>query len=539
MREAAQEAPTQATERSHSGRNELERILRVLRRRFGLIALCALAVTGSALGFSLIQQKQYSATADLLFRDAQLDQKLFGSTVLPPSTDPTREAATNVKLVSLEVIAGRTSKALRASISPGSIQKRVTVSAEGQANVVSVTAIDPSARLAARLANTFAQEFVAFRRDADRAKIAAAQRLVQDQLNRLSSKEQDGARGRSLQDRAEQLGILASLQTGNAELVQPAKAPSSPSSPHTRRNTILALVLGLLLGAGLAFLFERLDRRMKDVGDLEKTYGLPLLGTVPESPALASSALGVSQLPFAEAEAFRMLRAKLRYFNVDRPLRSLFVTSVAPGEGKTTVAQHLAIAAASGSSSRVLLLEADLRRPRIAAAYGLEPLPGLAEVLTHQVALEDVVQQVAVGDTSNGTGRAKTLDVLVAGANPPNSAELLESAKMAHLLDEIASKYDFLVIDTPPTSVVADAIPLVSRVSGVIVVSQVGRSSRDAAAHLREQLERLGAPTLGVVANRVKASRGDTYYGYYGYADPHQSTQATEKGETERTTSLG
>lgn len=531
MREAGEGSSAAPIERAHSGRSELERVLRVLRRRLGLILLCALSLTASALGLSLISQKQYSATADLLFRDAQLDQKLFGSTVLPSSTDPNRAAATNVKLVSLEVVAGRTSSAIGRRISAAAIQRKVTVSAEGQADVVSVGAIDPNPAFAAKLANTFAREFVAFRRDADKTKIAAAQQLVQNQLDRLSSKDKDGPRGRSLQDRAEQLGILASLQTGNAELVQPAKTPSSPASPKPERNAILGFFLGLVIGIGLAFLFERLDRRIKDIGELEETYGLPVLGTVPDSPALASKPSSMPQLPFREAEAFRILRARLRYFNVDRPLRSVLVTSVAAGEGKTTVAQHLALAAASGSSSRVLLLEADLRRPRIAHEFGLEPLPGLAEVLTHNVALEEVVTHVGVGEAGIGAGNGRALDVIVAGADPPNSAELLESAKMADLLDGLFATYDFVVIDTPPTSLVADAIPLMSRVSGVVVISQVGRSSRDGAAHLREQLRRLAAPTLGVVANRVKVSRGD---GYYGYGGRDGSSRPTEPVEEER-----
>jgi receptor protein-tyrosine kinase len=296
---------------------------------------------------------------------------------------------------------------------------------------------------------------------------------------------------------------------------------------------VLGLVLGLLLGVGLAFLFEHLDRRIRDVRELEDVYGLPVLAAVPESAAFAPSSLSgrpdpqSTELPFAEAETFRMLRARLRYFNVDRQLRTLVVTSVAPEEGKTTVSQYLASTAARSSSSRVLLLEADLRRPRLAREHGLASVPGLAELLTHGIGLQEVIQHVQLGDAGNGADGGKTLDVIVAGADPPNAAELLESDGMGALLDDLSSIYDLVVIDTPPTAVVADAIPLMSRVSGVLVVSQAGRSSRDAAAQLRVQLERLGAPALGVVANRVKVGRGGGYYGY-GYGGEYARGRAEE-----------
>jgi capsular exopolysaccharide synthesis family protein len=268
---------------------------------------------------------------------------------------------------------------------------------------------------------------------------------------------------------------------------------------------------------------ERLDRRIKDVAELEEIYALPVLCDVPESPALAGNQTDGDTHGFAVAEAFRMLRTRLLYFNIDREIRSLIVTSVGPAEGKTTVAQNLAAAAASAGPARVLLMEADLRRPCIAGNLGLAASPGLAEILTHQVSLSDVVQPVTIesGDRSRAT---KTIDVLVAGINPPNPAELLESDKMGDLLDRLSAIYDLVIIDTPPAGLIADAIPLMSRVGGVVIVASIGRSTSDTAAHFRDQLAQLHAPVLGVIANRVKRGRGDNYYGaygaYYGGADP-------------------
>ncbi len=496
-------------------RYELDHVFRVLRNRGALIGLCTLLAGLTALGLSLAQAKTYSASAGLLFRDAQLDQKLFGSTSLPPSTDPTREAATNVNLLGLEAVAQRTATALGGGQTPAGVAGEVSVSPEGQSDIVAVTAADHDPALAAKLANTYAQEFIAFRRDADRAKIAGAQQLVQTQLTQLARQGQrTGANVASLQNRAEELGILASLQTGNAELVQPAQTPATPSSPRTKRNVGLGLVLGLLLGIAAALLLERLDRRIKDVGELEDLYGLPVLCDVPESQALSSDPAGGIH-GFAVTEAFSMLRARLRYFNIDREIRSLMVTSVGPAEGKTTVAQNLAAAAASSGSTRVLLIEADLRRPRLAANLDLAGAPGLAEILTHGVSLPEVVQRVSLAPGDSGRAE-KTLDVIVAGINPPNPAELLESEKMGDLLDRLAAIYDLVILDTPPAGLIADAIPLMSRVGGVVIVSSIGTSTRDGAAKFRHQLTRLDAPLLGVIANRVKQRRGDRYYGGYG-----------------------
>src|SRR3954447_7611764 len=190
-------------------------VLRMLRRRIGIVLLCTALVPAAALVFSLSQQKQYSATASLLFRDPQLDQKFFQSSVFAPSSDPTREAATNAKLASLEVVSARTSKAVGGKLAPGDIAGKISVAPAGQSDVVSITATDTDPAFAAKLSNLFAQEFIAFRRDADRSKISSAQELVQAQLKRLNSSEQTGPQGSALRRGREQLQILAALQTGN------------------------------------------------------------------------------------------------------------------------------------------------------------------------------------------------------------------------------------------------------------------------------------------------------------------------------------
>jgi capsular exopolysaccharide synthesis family protein len=495
---------------------DLERVIAILRHRASLILLCLVVTTGAAVGFSLLQEKQYSASASLLFRNPGFAEDLFGTSATAVNPVPTREAATNVKLVGLKVVAERTAERLK-GLSPSEVSGMVSVASEGEAELVSVTAISPEPQQAKLVANEFARQFVAFRANTDRSKLLQAKRLAERELGRLSPDELAGARGEALSRAAEKLGILASLQTGNAELVQPADLPTSPSSPKPVRNGILGALLGLLLGIGLAFLFERLNRQLRDPEEAREAFGLPVLGTVPESKAIMASNEGTApELPFMENEAFRMLRASLRYFNVDRDIRSVLVASYMAGVGKSTIAWNLARVAAT--SSRVAIVETDMRNPSLSQHHGLAAGPGLAELLTHQVELEEAIQAKPIAAGGNGAkGGERELDVIVAGANPPNPAELIESGAMDEVLAQLGERYELVVIDTAPMGVVSDAFPLLRKVDGVIVATRIGLCTRDSAARLREQLERLEAPVLGIVANALKLRRGQKYgYGYYG-----------------------
>jgi capsular exopolysaccharide synthesis family protein len=208
-----------------------------------------------------------------------------------------------------------------------------------------------------------------------------------------------------------------------------------------------------------------------------------------------------------------MLRTSLLYFNVDKNIRSLLVTSSAPKEGKTTISWNLACTAASGGA-RVLLLEADFRHPSLQQHVGnvADGVPGLGEIIASDLDLHRGVAQVTLESTKEGRPLA-TVDVVLAGPVPPNPADLLESQRMRNLIVEAERDYDLVVIDTPPTLVVPDAVPLVKQVSGVIVVTRLGFTMRDTARKLRAQLDRLGAPALGIVVNAVEHWRARYGYG--------------------------
>jgi polysaccharide biosynthesis transport protein len=502
----------------------LRATLAVLRRHWLVAIFCLLAVPALAYGLSRLQEEEYTATASLLFRDPGLDQKLFGSDFVAPAQDPTRAAATNATLVSLKEVARRTAEALNGALTVDQVAAAVQAEGEGQADVVSVKATDPSPAFAARLANSFVEQYIQFRREADRSKIREAQELVARQLQRLPDEEQEGPQAQSLREREQQLQILTSLQTGNAELVQRAEIPTSPSSPKTLRNTIIGAFFGLVLAIVLPFFLERLDRRVRDPRELEDRFERPILGAIPHSRALHKNGpAGAPLLPSREIEAFSMLRANLRYFNVDRSTRSVLITSAAPGDGKSTVTWNLASAVAN-AGARALVIEADLRHPSLGGSNnGVGPNPGLSNVLAGERSLAEAVQEVPLPnrfspDPPYRSDRpVRTMDVVTAGAIPPNPGDLLESDRMHQVIEEAISRYDLVIVDTPPTSVVSDAVPLVGEVDGVIVVARLGKTDREAIVHLRNQLTNLGAPVLGIVVNGVRSSRT---YGYgYGY-DP-------------------
>jgi polysaccharide biosynthesis transport protein len=504
----------------------LNRVLQAARRRYKILLVCIILVPAAAVAVSVTRESQYTAEATLLFRDSQFDQKLFGSTFVPNSGDPAREAATNLTLVSLERVSRRTTRRFR-GLTEDDIRGAVKASSEGQADVVTIEATWTSARMAARLANAFAREYIAFRRRADRAKIREARTLLRAQLAQLTPGQRRGGNGRALRQRLGQLNVLVALQTGNAELAQRAEPPDEPSSPKPLRDGALGLLLGLLLGAALVALAEAFDRRLRDPAEVEQLLHAPVLAALPESEALRDGDPTLANVPEAEREAFRMLRGSLRYFTLSSDIRSVLITSADSGDGKSTVAWGLAVASAS-AGSRTLLIEADLRRPTFAKRYDLKARHGLTSVLTGDARSEDAIVHLALSGGDSGRVPERTLDVLAAGPLPPNPADLVESQQMADLLTAAEANYDLVVVDTPPASTVSDTMPLVRLVGRVIVVSRLGTSSRDRVRPLRHQLDALGASVLGIVIN--SADRGDGYgYGYsYGY---EPATQAGARNE--------
>jgi succinoglycan biosynthesis transport protein ExoP len=511
--------------------------LAVLRRRTPAILLCFIVATGGAFGLSKIEAKKYTATAELLFTNSQLANEVAGlPTVSSGGATQQSLQDTNVELVQIGDMAAKTANQLGHGLTKHSVKTAVAVTPQGDTNVVNVSATSTSPTLAAQIANIYSTIFVDEQENADHQYYVSALAAINQQLAKLSPSARSSAQGIALQDRAQSLATLAEIPAGIVQIASAASTPTSPSSPKVARNTIVGAVLGFLLGLFLALLLERLDQRIREPKDLEAIYGVPLLGVVPESNAFARTprrdALPQRPLPGREAEAFHLIRAHLRYFKVDRDLRSLLIGSAGSGDGKTTVARYLAVAAAQ-MGSRVLFIEADLRRPSIAQQFGVDTGPGLADVLIGAASLSDATQMVELDPRAGHASQGCQLAVLVAGAEPPpNPGGLLESHAMERVLENSIARYDLVILDTAPLAVVSDTFPLLNRVDGVILVGRVGYDRRDVAQRLCQTLEGGGSPLLGVIANGFKARRNaQDGYAYYGYTTRDSTRVPVQVGE--------
>jgi capsular exopolysaccharide synthesis family protein len=484
-------------------------LLRVLRRRIRIVVLSAVVVMAAAVVFSAVREKQYSATASLLFRDPALDQKLLGGSGGQDSEDPFRAAATNLQLVSLEVVSERTAADV-GGLSSDDVDSKVDISERGQSDLISITATDADPDRAALIANTFAREFIVLRRQADRKNILEAQTALKQKLAPLERTGVVEPEERTLRSRLDELTVLASVQTGNAEVAQRAEVPDDPSTPGVLWSGVLGILFGLVLGVGLALLFDRIDRRVRDPREIEQAFGRPILGRVPKGGRRKRGDEDGELAPGA-ARAFRSMGANLRYFGVGGEVKAIVVTSAMRGEGKTTITWNLAAAVAT-AGRKALLIEADLRNPSLATRFGLEHTTGLSDVLAGQAEWERAILRIPILQSKDDHVGQQSFDLLPAGHAPPNPADLLGADSMTELIQQAEDRYDVLFVDTPASTITTDAVPLLAHVDGVIVVVRLGHSTRDAVERLRQQLGSLGARILGLVINsapRDEAGEGE------------------------------
>lgn len=311
-------------------------------------------------------------------------------------------------------------------------------------------------------------------------------------------------------------GVEAGLESLEIDVVDPALLPANPTLKRKTTVVLTYFALGLIAGVMIAFVLESLDTGLQNVAQVEALLELPSLAIIPrfkrgaDIPGQSTAVRNITSLsqPKSQfAEAFRSLRTALLLSLAGHPPKTILLTSATPSEGKTTASVNLSTVLAQGNA-RVLIIDADLRRPTVHERFGLSARVGLSSVLTGSVTLEKAIQKVP--DVPN-------LDVLVSGPMPPFPTELLSSETMRQLLQTAAENYTHVVIDSPPVLSVTDAVILSREADAVVLVIRQGKSSKHIVRRARDLLARSGAPISGILLNAVDISSPD-YYGYYGYS---------------------
>ncbi|CAN5528174.1 hypothetical protein BH20ACT2_BH20ACT2_15340 [soil metagenome] len=519
---------------------DLRDYLAVLRRRKWIVVLCTVVVVGAALGVSLLQTPIYRSSAEVLLQPLTSEQ-LF-SPGAANRTPELPEVATEIEVMRSRLIRSAVTDAL-------GFEPDVSIRPEGETRVVTISAEDPDPTEAALVADTYAEVYVSTRRQTRVEDLLAAASQIQAQID-LIDEELAGlgapfdpeappnteSRRASLQSRRDTYaGQLDALQlgsqltqTGGAQIVSSAVVSSSPVSPTPERNAVVALALGLILGAALAFGVDYLDDSIRSKEDLERAAGgVVIIGLVPRLQSWKNrreTHLVTVESPMsAPAEAYRTLRTSLQFVGIERQVGITQITSPHSGDGKTTTLTNLGVALAR-AGQRVVLVDCDLRRPRLHAFFGLANEVGFTSVLLEEVTVAEAIQVVA--DHPN-------LAVLASGPPPPNPSELLSSVRTVETLRLLASEADFVLVDSAPVLPVSDALVLARTVDSTLVVTAVSRTKKRDARRTFELLAQVDAPVIGTILNDVDASSSyDLGYGYGGYV--YATREAARNGREPR-----
>jgi capsular exopolysaccharide synthesis family protein len=475
--------------------------LSALRRRWmvvvGVVAVCVV--------FSVYRYehatKNYQATASVAFQNGTLSDAALN--ISPNgSSEPQREANTEVLIAHSSEVAGGVREQLHISSSAAELLEQVQVEAAPSADILNVIASTGDPRYSAQLANAFASQYIAFRAKSQLAGITASEKQLEQQI----AAQPAGSPSRTaLTESLQRLGELRAVAGGGANIIGLASPPSSPSGLHLSTAVVMGLLIGLAIALAIVFLLESLDRRIKTIEEFEREYRLPALTGIPRGAFRGGLARDREDL----LEPYRILRSALDFAAVTRELGTLLVTSAVSGEGKTTVSVDLSHAIAL-TGRRVVLVELDLRRPTFSKHFGLEAQRGITDVLTHGgSALDAVIEPLP---------ELPNFSVLPAGRLPHNPSELLGSPRLFEIVTELSSTEGIVIIDAPPLNPVADTQVLLnsSAIHAAIIVARVDQTTRDEVRRARAILDRHIVEPVGIV---VTGLRDASRYGYEAYGE--------------------
>ncbi len=495
---------------------EMRRIGAVLRERKWTIILVALLVTGAALSLSFIETPVYTASAQVLVQSGQGDSAASASSAM----------ATEKQVASSAAVARLVISNLHLSTTPEALLTNVSVDVPVSTQVLNISYSDASPRTAQVTAQAFANAYLDFRGQQLLASLNSSLDPIKAQIQDLTAQlntvqqqlvaEKDRAKQVILNTQASslitQIGILqqqaATLSSQQnllpGRVIEQATLPQSPSRPNYKMNAMLGLFAGLSLGVLVALLRERSEDRVRDRVDIEAEMGTPVLAVVPFVKGLRGSAgrdlVTVGQPDSPAAEAFRQLRVNLMFAASRTATRSVLVTSCGEQEGKTFAAANLGVMLAR-SGKHVVLVSADLRKPRLDQVFGIERAAGMTDVLMEHSSALASLRDVGIAN----------LAFLPSGSATAHPEELLVSGPLTAMIEELESHADFVIVDSAPILAVADASILANVCDGVLFVVDSRTATSGVLNEARHQLARTGATLLGAVMANARTS---TLYGY-------------------------
>lgn len=512
--------------------------LRSLRERKWTVLGITLLVTGVALAIAFTRPSRYSSESQVLVKPVSVSG---GQPVAPEPPNMNTEKRVAESLAVAQIAADELS-----APDADKLQEDLSVSVPADTEVVVFRFTAATPEEAQTGAGAFADAYLQYRRDQVLEDLLGASEALKEQETALNTQlsdvnaqiaaEKDPERTVQLQNQANSLvGQIALLQqrlsdltlTDNlrvGEQIEDPELPEAPSSPKPILAGILGLVIGLTLGSGVAFIRDRLDERIRDVADVEVALGASVLALVPSAPDWKGSEspplLSRDQPHSSFAEAFRGLRTGVLFAASARGARALIVTSAHPGEGKSTTTVNLGVTLAR-AGKKVILISADLRRPRIHEFFGSAPGVGLTNVLAGETTVASALVSPGI----------QNLRVLQSGPIPENPAEILGSIEMRELVAGLKAVADFVIIDTPPILSVADMLTLAHVADAVLIVVDGRTTTISDVAQTRRQLDQIDARIIGAVLNNFDHTRARVpyYYSHY-YGEPRDV--ATDKGST-------
>ena len=532
-----------SAEPAPSGSVELRDYLAVFRRQLALIIAITLLGAAAAAAYTFRRTPVYESTASVLVRAITTNAFDPGQRV-----DQQLNMFNQRQLAMSEPVAALAAKSLKTTATPAQLLEHVKVDVPANSQILRIRYQDTVPLTAQRGADAFAKAYLASREADARAQATTSQKSLQKDITRFQKQASDAEKviGNPDADSATRQAAQAKLAAANNRLDQllsqlsgfqsldftpgtviaASALPSTPASPNNRLDIGIGLLVGLFLGVMLAFVRDRTDDRLRGREDLAERLDRPVLATIPPLSKRVrqegklrwkrrskNSLVTLEQPNSPAAESYRTLRTRMARLAAQLDINSVMVVSAGVGEGKSTTAANLAVVLAE-TGKDVLLVSADLRRPRVHQFFGLSNKTGLSNLLTDGTPPGKRKGPVADGRqmASELWSVAPNLWVILSGPLPPHPSALMDSDAMRQFLKEQRDLFDFIILDCPPALVVADAVALAPLVDAVLVVADAKESDRDAITRLWDEIEQVGGKVVGAELNRSKQASKSTYY---------------------------